>query len=84
MNDLTQRIHSSGHLLLEAAALVERLGLELVPNLQEGGFRDRAVFRPHVDRVAARVAESAGEVDRRTEQLDCLGTCEHEPYAKPI
>lgn len=84
MNGLTERSHSSGHLLLEATALVERLRLELVPNLQEGGFRDRAVFRPHVDRVAARVAESVGEVDRRTEQMDCLGTSEHEAYAKPI
>lgn len=47
----------------QRAGLVEAFGLQLVPELQVRPFGDRAVFRPHVDRVAAGVAERVGKAN---------------------
>lgn len=69
---------------LEPALVVEGIRPELIANLQERGLGDSPVFRPHIDRMTAGVAEGIGKLDRRSEELDCLGTCEHGSYAKPI
>lgn len=58
-------------------ALVESVRLKLVSDLQERRLRDGVILGPHVDRVAALVAEGLRQADGRAEEVDGLGACEH-------
>lgn len=60
----------------EVSLLVERLGLKLVADAQ--GVMRGNVVAPHVDGLPGLKAERCTQLLDTSEQLDCLGLCQHD------
>lgn len=76
---------AAGRIRAQVALTVEGFRLQLVTNLLQRQLGDRAILRPHVDGVSALVAERFRQLDRRSEQFDCLGSSNvHAPMLNPF